>query len=41
VIITTLGEATALPAASFPEWQDEGRPRPLERVADDCFEENS
>jgi hypothetical protein len=41
VIIGTLGKATVLRAGSFPEWQDEGRPRPLERAADDCFEENS
>jgi hypothetical protein len=41
VIIGTLGKATALPAPAFPEWQDEAKPRPLERVADDCIEENS
>jgi hypothetical protein len=41
VIIATLGMATVLPAAPFPEWQDEPKPRPLERVADDCIEENS
>src|SRR5215212_647281 len=28
VIIATLGEATVLPAASFPEWQDEGKAPP-------------
>jgi hypothetical protein len=25
----TLPEATAVPTASFPEWQDEGKPPPL------------
>ena len=35
VIFATLGGATALRAAPFPEWQDEGAsPRPLERDAD-------
>jgi hypothetical protein len=45
VIIATLGMATALPAGSFPEWQDEAdRPRgPAHRsgTPDDCIEENS
>jgi hypothetical protein len=41
VISPTLGGATALRAASFPEWQDEGKPpRPMERDADDCIEEH-
>ena len=40
VIFPTLGGATALRAAPFPEWQDEGGTRPLERDADDCIEEH-
>jgi hypothetical protein len=40
VIFATLAEPTALRAAPFPEWQDEGSPRPMERDADDCIEEH-
>jgi hypothetical protein len=40
VIIPTLGSGTALRAAPFPEWQDEGKPPPAWRVADDCIEEH-
>jgi hypothetical protein len=40
VIIPTLWRGTALRAAPFPEWQDEGKPPPAERVADDCIEEH-
>jgi hypothetical protein len=34
------GRGTALRAAPFPEWQDEGKPPPAERGADDCLEEH-
>jgi hypothetical protein len=44
VIFPTLGGATALRAAPFPEWQDEAMapaaPAPKERDADDCNEEH-
>jgi hypothetical protein len=40
VIFPTLGRETALPAAPFPEWQDEGKPPPIEWGADDCIEEH-
>jgi hypothetical protein len=40
VIIPTLGEATALQAGPFPEWQDEGKPPPARAGQDDCIEEH-
>jgi hypothetical protein len=41
VIFPTLGGATVLRAAPFPEWQDEVQPPPpKERDADDCIEEH-
>jgi hypothetical protein len=40
VIIATLGQATALRAGPFPEWQDEGQAPARERDADDCIEEH-
>jgi hypothetical protein len=40
VIFPTLGGGTALRAAPFPKWQDEGKPPPAERGADDCLEEH-
>jgi hypothetical protein len=40
VIFPMLGGGTALRAAPFPEWQDEGKPSPAERGADDCIEEH-
>jgi hypothetical protein len=40
VIIATLGMATVVPAAPFPEWQDEAKPRTTSGTHH-CIEEYS